>query len=55
MSNDFITPEEAAKRITKAIKDAAKENGLPPEREIELARAIFAPLFTGDRNEKTNK
>lgn len=47
MANDFMTPKEAAKLMTKVIKDAAKESGLPPEREAELACAVFGGLFKG--------
>jgi len=48
--NNFITPEEAANLMTKIIKDAAKEGGLPPEREGELALALLGGLFAGPKS-----
>ncbi len=47
MANDFMTTEDAAKLMTKIIKDAAREGGLPPEREAELACAVFGGMFKG--------
>ena len=47
MANDFITPEEAAKRLTKALNNAAKENGIPREKEAEFACDVLGGLFMG--------
>jgi len=45
MANDFVKPEVVIKSITAIIKKAAKDNGVPPEREGELATAILGGLF----------
>ena len=52
MSNDLVEPEVVAKRIAEIVKKACKDNGLPPEREVELASAMFAGMFMGPTGEK---
>jgi hypothetical protein len=55
MANNFITPQEGAKRITKALNKVWDEQGVPEDKRADLAVAIFQPLHKFPHNKDKNE